>query len=144
MNRPPLQVLVAEDDEDDQILIAEAFERAGADVELRFVDDGVAALDALVEYDARDHGPLVLLDLNMPRMSGHEVLASLREEGPHRRTPVVVLSTSAAAADVETSYRLGANAHCVKPDSFAGLTQMMDDLHAFWGRQVELPRRAND
>ena len=131
-------VLLVEDNAGDAELMRIALAEARPDVALRVAADGEEALALLHEGAAPD---LVLLDLNLPRLSGHEVLAAMRaDEAPHvRRLPVVVLTTSAAPADVERSYELAAAGHIVKPHELDRLFVVAESIARYWLETVTLP-----
>lgn len=139
-------ILLVEDSEDDQTLIRRAFAKAKLSNPLHIVDDGdkaVAYLSGSGIYADRDKHPLptiILLDLKLPRRSGHEVLAWLRAEASLPRIPVVVLTSSAETADVKRAYDLGANSYLVKPVAFDGLIEMVRNLGVYWLVMNELPR----
>jgi two-component system response regulator len=138
-------LLCAEDDADDRVLVQDALEQSGLASDLHFVADGEELMDYLLRegrYSDPDTSPrphLVLLDLNMPRMDGREALARIRSEPTLRTLPVVVLTTSSAAEDVERVYELGANSYTVKPASFDGLVHLVTELGRYWLGVVELP-----
>jgi CheY-like chemotaxis protein len=140
-----ITLLCAEDDADDRVLVQDAFEQSGVASHLRFVADGEELMEYLLhegQYSDPESSPrpnLLLLDLNMPRMDGREALARIRSEPTLRTLPVVVLTTSSAAEDVERVYELGANSYTVKPASFDGLVQLVTDLGRYWLGVVELP-----
>jgi CheY-like chemotaxis protein len=125
-----LAVLLVEDDPGD-IMIAQEALRAGELVSrLAVVQDGTHAL-AQLRAETAPRPDLVLLDLNLPGMSGHEVLAELKGDPALRTIPVVVLSTSTAAEDVRRSYELGANLYVAKPvdfDEFADVVKRIEDF----------------
>ena len=140
-----LDVLLVEDDPGDIVMTQEAFVDGGLTGTLHVTRDGVEAMDFLRRAEGYRGVPrpdLVLLDLNLPRMAGHEVLAAIREDDDLTLLPVVVLTTSAAQDDVEASYRLHANAHVTKPSDFAGLTAALARIEEFFSRVAELPPRA--
>jgi two-component system response regulator len=121
---------MADDDEDDRLLAMEAFEAARVPLELRFVADG----EELLRYVRREgiyrdptFSPtpcLILLDLNMPRLSGHEVLAALKADPILKSIEVVVLTTSSAESDIAKAYHLGASQFFTKPVDFAALVEL--------------------
>ena len=131
------RILLVEDNAGDAQLMRIAFGDALPEARLSVIADGETALSTL-----REGGPpdLVLLDLNLPRLSGHELLAALREgEDPAlRRVPVVVLSSSQAAADVRRSYELGAS-HVAKPQDMDGLLAIAEAIARYWFATVTLP-----
>lgn len=139
-------ILLVEDSEDDQTLIRRAFAKAKLSNPLHIVDDGdkaVAYLSGNGIYADRNAHPLptiILLDLKLPRRSGHEVLAWLRAQPSLPKIPVVVLTSSAETADVKRAYDLGANSYLVKPVEFDGLIEMVRNLGVYWLVMNELPR----
>lgn len=135
--RQPLEavrILLVEDDPGDVLITRESLAEAHADCDLTVVDDGAMALDYLRKRGAFEDAPtphLVLLDLNLPKVSGHEVLAELRDDPVLSSIPVVVLSTSAAASDVVATYSLAGNAHVAKPvdlDDYQAVIRSIDDF----------------
>lgn len=132
----PLDVLLVEDDAADVVIAREALRAGGLPTRLSVVRDGVEALAYLRREDDfadAERPDLILLDLNLPRMSGHELLAEVKADESLRRIPVVVLSTSSAAEDVVRSYDLHANVYVAKPvdfDEFSGVIRRIDDFFA--------------
>jgi CheY-like chemotaxis protein len=130
-------VLVVDDSDTDGVLMRTVFERAGVVVPLRFVSDGVDAVAYLNGdgvYADRDRFPLptvMLLDLNMPRKNGFEVLEWLRQQPTLKRLCVFVLSSSSRPEDIDRSYDLGANSYLVKPTNLDGLTHLAKTLIAW-------------
>jgi chemotaxis family two-component system response regulator Rcp1 len=133
-----MRVLLVEDSLADIELTLEALSGAKVANEVTVVRDGAAAMEHL--RLASDGLPdLVILDLNLPRMTGHEVLAAMRADETFRRIPVAVLTTSSAEADVIRTYDLGANCFLTKPvgvDQFIAVVRSIDD---FWLGLVRLP-----
>ncbi|MCK9874542.1 response regulator [Frankia sp. AgPm24] len=135
----PYDILLAEDDAGDALLIEEAFLSRGLGQNLHTVGDGVQALQYLRD-PARPRPDLILLDLNMPRMDGRETLAAIKADSELRTIPVVILTTSDAPDDIAGSYQLHANAYVCKPtdlDDFLGTIHTIDD---FYLGLVRLPR----
>jgi len=132
----PLRVLLVEDDPGDVLIAQEALRAGNLSTRLDVVSDGVEAMAYLRKQDAyaeAERPDLILLDLNLPRMSGHEVLAELKADSSLRRIPIVVLSTSVAAEDIAKSYDLHANVYVSKPvdfDEFAGVVKRIDEFFA--------------
>lgn len=130
-------ILIAEDNEDDRFILAEAMRAAGMVHHARFVNDGKQAVaylsgdGAFADRAAHPLPALVLLDFKMPLMSGDEVLGWIRAS-PLRRLPVIILSASALPGDVERAYDLHVNAYVMKPSTLDGLTALMRALSAFW------------
>ncbi len=138
----PLGVLLVEDDPGDVLIAREALAAGRLSTELNVVSDGVEAIAYLRrqgEYQEAARPDLILLDLNLPRMSGHEVLAEVKADPHLRRIPVVVLTTSQAVEDIVRSYDLHASVYVTKPvdfDAFATVVRQIDD---FYGKVAELP-----
>lgn len=136
---------MADDDPDDRDFVREAFDECGFEGEFRIVEDGADLIDYLtlkgkfadsVECPSPD---LILLDLNMPRVNGHEALDIIKSNEKLRRIPIVVLSTSESSDDIEKTYDLGVNSFITKPSSFEQLVKMADGLKRYWLEIVELP-----
>lgn len=141
----PIVILLADDDEEDRMLAADAMRESRVANDLRFVEDGEELLDYLYKrgsYAGTDAAPtpgLILLDLNMPRKDGREALREIKADPDLRRIPVVVLTTSKAEEDIYRTYDLGANSFITKPVSFDGLVNVMRDIGRYWIEIVELP-----
>lgn len=141
----PIVILLADDDEEDRMLAADAMRESRVANDLRFVEDGEELLDYLYKrerYAAPNAAPtpgLILLDLNMPRKDGREALREIKADPDLRRIPVVVLTTSKAEEDIYRTYDLGANSFITKPVSFDGLVAVMRDIGRYWIEIVELP-----
>lgn len=131
-------ILLVEDDPNDVLLLRRAFRKANLANPLVAVGDGEQATAYLAgggEYSDRDRFPLpiiILLDLKLPRRSGLEVLAWLRNQPKLRRLPVVVLTASRELADINTAYELGASSYLVKPVAFDNLVEMVKTLNLYW------------
>ena len=132
------RILLVEDNAGDAQLMRIAFAEALPEARLSVVSDGETAVRALLDGSAPPD--LVLLDLNLPRLSGHEVLAQVRAapDPAVRRVPVVVLSSSGAASDVQRSYELGAT-HVTKPPDMDGLLATAEAIARYWFATVTLP-----
>ena len=146
-NTIPITILICDDDEDDRLLTKEALEQAHISNSLRFVEDGEQLLDYLYqrgayagETGAAPRPGLILLDLNMPKLSGREALAIIKGDKTLRDIPIVVLSTSQLDEDISRSYQLGVNSFISKPVTFSGLVDAMHVLGRYWLEIVELPR----
>lgn len=142
----PIVILLAEDDEDDHLLITEALAESRVVNEVRWVRDGEELLDYLhrrgtfAEPAAAPRPGLILLDLNMPRKDGRQALAEIKAHPELRRIPVVVLTTSGTEEDIVKSYDLGVNSYIRKPDGFHRFVEVMQTLGAYWFQIVDLPR----
>ncbi len=138
----PIEVLLVEDDLGDIMMTREAFADNKVQNTLHVVNDGVEALAFLRKEGAYADAPtpdLVLLDLNLPKMDGREVLASVKNDDELRRIPIVVLTTSESEEDVTRSYDLHANAYVTKPVDFERFTQVVRHVDDFFFSVVKLP-----
>ena len=137
-------VLLVDDDAGDTLMIREALETFAPETAVAAVGDGVDALRYLRRQDEFAGCPrpdLVLLDLNMPRKDGREVLAEVKADTGLRSIPVVVLTTSGAGEDIARSYDLHANAYVTKPADIDGLTSVVRCIERFFGGVVQPPPR---
>jgi two-component system, response regulator len=143
-------ILMAEDDADDRLLVREAFNECKSGGNVRFVADGEELVDYLLhrgKYSKVSESPrpdLILLDLNMPRKDGREVLKEIRAHSELRRVPVVVFTTSRADTDIARVYELGANSFIAKPAGFDALVATVTQLMGYWFGTVELPATLNN
>jgi CheY-like chemotaxis protein len=141
----PIEVLLVEDDPGDVLMTQEAFQDHKVRNRLTVVSDGAEALSYLRregQYANAVRPDLILLDLNLPRRDGREVLEEVKKDDDLGRIPVVVLTTSSADEDILRSYQLHANAYVTKPvdfDSFIGIIRQIDE---FFVSVVKLPPRA--
>jgi CheY-like chemotaxis protein len=136
----PYDVLLVEDDPADALLIEDALLETGQGRNLTQVTDGVEALDYLRD-PARARPDLIVLDLNMPRMNGRELLAILKHDESLRAIPVVILTTSSAPDDVETAYQRHANAYVTKPVNLDDFTRAVHSIDSFYLRTAtRVPR----
>ncbi len=139
----PVEVLLVEDDPGDELMTREAFEDNKIGNTLHVVRDGQEALDFLYRQGEHTNAPrpdLILLDLNLPKYDGRQVLERIKSDPDLAHIPVVVLTTSSAEEDILRSYRLHANAYVTKPvdlDQFVSAIQQIDD---FFVTVVRLPR----
>ncbi|MEU5999458.1 MULTISPECIES: response regulator [unclassified Streptomyces] len=140
----PVDVLLVEDDPGDELMTREAFEDSKIRNKLHVVRDGEEALDFLYQRGEHTGVPrpgLILLDLNLPKYDGRQVLEKIKSDPDLKDIPVVVLTTSAAEEDILRSYKLHANAYVTKPvdlDQFIAAVRQIDD---FFVQVVRLPRR---
>jgi CheY-like chemotaxis protein len=138
----PIDVLLVEDDPGDVLLIQEAFEHNKVHNTLSVVGDGVQALAFLRREGEHADAPrpdLILLDLNLPKKDGREVLAEIKEDAGLRSIPVVVLTTSEAEEDIVKSYNLHANAYVSKPVDFDRFIEVVRQIDEFFVSVVKLP-----
>ena len=137
-----VDVLLVEDDPGDILMTREAFQHHKIQNKLHVVTDGEQALQFLRqtgEYTGAPRPDLILLDLNLPRRSGHEVLAELKEDPKLRIIPVVILTTSQAEEDILRSYSLHANAYVSKPVDFERFMDVIRQIDNFFVTVVKLP-----
>jgi two-component system, chemotaxis family, response regulator Rcp1 len=140
-----IEVLLVEDSEGDVRLTREAFKDAKVLVNLHVASDGVAAMAFLRREEGYAKVPrpdLILLDLNLPKKSGREVLQEIKESVTLASIPVVILTTSASEADILKSYQLHANCYITKPVDLAGFLDVVQNIDSFWLTVVKLPRDA--
>jgi CheY-like chemotaxis protein len=131
-NQQPVTIIMVEDDEGHARLIEKNIRRAGVCNEIRHFESGTAALDHLLAPGERDKGPLlVLLDLNLPDMSGVDILAKLKGDNVLRRAPVVVLTTTDDQREIQRCYDLGANVYITKPVAYDTFSQAIRQLGLF-------------
>jgi len=140
----PVEVLLVEDDPGDVDLTRELLTQEKVVVNLHVVGDGVEAL-AYLRREGRYHDAVrpdvVLLDLNMPRKDGREVLHDLKQDDHLKTIPVVVLTTSDAERDILKSYELGANCYVTKPVGLTQFARVVSAIEDFWFTVVRLPAR---
>lgn len=138
----PVEILLVEDNPGDVKLTEKAFENARLSNDLHVVNDGVEALDFLHrrgEYEDAPRPDLILLDLNLPRKPGEEVLEEVKADEALKRLPVVILTSSEAEEDILQTYDLHANAYLTKPVSFDGFTEVIQKIEGFWFSVVKYP-----
>lgn len=143
----PVEILLVEDSPADVLITEEAFAQARLINTIYVVEDGVEAL-AFLRAEGRYAGArrpdLILLDLNLPRKNGHEVLAEIKADPALMQIPVVVLTTSRAEADVLQAYGLHANCYVVKPVEFTNFVAAVQSIRQFWMSVVTLPSEVGD
>jgi chemotaxis family two-component system response regulator Rcp1 len=140
----PIEVLLVEDSPGDVRLTQEAFREANRAIHLHVASDGVEAMAFLRRRGTNVHAPrpdLILLDLNLPKMDGREVLAHIKEDESLKLIPTVILTTSVAEEDIVKSYQLHANCYLsklVQLEAFEGIVKSIND---FWLTKVKLPQQ---
>jgi CheY-like chemotaxis protein len=137
-------VLLVEDNEADIDLTRDALDSTRFDIKLSVAKDGVEAiefLDGVGSWSEPGHPTLILLDLNLPRKNGRQVLAVIKGHEQFRRIPVVVLSSSDSEKDITSCYELGANCYIVKPVELHAYRAIIRTLEDFWLSTARLPRR---
>ena len=138
----PVEILLTEDNPGDARLTEEALERSDLASNLHVAGDGVEAMEFVRREGDHADAPrpdLILLDLNVPRKDGREVLGAIKRDEDLRRIPVVVLSSSRSREDIVQSYDRHANAYLTKPVDFDGFVDVVNKLEGFWLGAVELP-----
>ncbi|NKE34391.1 response regulator [Natronococcus sp. JC468] len=143
----PAQLLLVEDNPGDVRLTREAFKQGRIDNDLHTVSDGSDALDFLHqrgEYEDAPRPDLILLDLNLPRKDGEEVLAELKDDPELQSIPVIVLTSSRAEEDIARSYELHANAYLTKPVDPDEFIETVRAFEKFWFSVVRLPPEGDD
>ena len=142
MNVNPIELLLVEDSEPDVRLTIEALREAKVKNRLWVVEDGVEALDFLRRQGRHADAPrpdLILLDLNLPRKDGRQVLKEIKSDDSLKRIPVVVLTTSKSEEDVLRAYNLHANCYITKPVDFNRFMEVVKSIEDFWLTVVRLP-----
>lgn len=135
-------ILIAEDDADDRFLLQAAFEENGFKDTLQFVENGVEVLDFLHNLTNKEDAALprfILLDLNMPKKDGREVLKELKQHAQFKKIPIVIFSTTNNEQEMRRCYELGANSYITKPNSFEGLLKTVAALRSYWMYTTNIP-----
>ncbi|MGP0090268.1 MAG: response regulator [Xanthobacteraceae bacterium] len=139
-----IHVLLVEDNEADVDLTRAMLESARFDIKLSVAKDGIDAIDFLNgvgSWSEPGHPTLIVLDLNLPRKDGRQVLSVLKSEDRFRRIPIVVLSSSDSEKDITNCYHVGANCYLVKPSDLSSYRVLLHMLEEFWLGAASLPRR---
>ena len=142
----PLEVLLVEDSPGDVRLTQEAFRDAKTSINLHVATDGVAAMAFLRREGDHSQAPrpdFILLDLNLPKMDGREVLAHIKEDDELKTIPTIILTTSEAEADILKSYQLQANCYINKPVQLEAFEAIVKSVNYFWATTAKLPPRTN-
>lgn len=140
----PIQVLLVEDSPGDVRLTREAFREADRSIQLHVATDGVEAMAFLKREGIHEQAPrpdLILLDLNLPRMDGREVLARIKGDAGLKTIPTVILTTSESEADIVKSYELRANCYLSKPVQLAAFEALVKSINDFWLTTVRRPQQ---
>jgi CheY-like chemotaxis protein len=140
----PVRILVVDDDPGDVLMIEEALEGSDVEKTIDVVGDGEEAMEFLRRtgrHAEASRPDMILLDLNMPRMDGRQVLGEVKKDEDLRTIPVVVLTTSNADTDILSSYTLQANAYVTKPIGLDDFNEVVRRIDEFFGRVVVLPKR---
>ncbi len=137
-----LEVLLVEDSPGDIRLTQEAFRRANDAIHLHVATDGVEAMSFLKQEGAHTDAPrphIVLLDLNMPKMDGREVLAQIKGDDSLKSIPIIILTTSDATEDIEKTYQLRTNCYLCKPVQLEHFEELVQSINDFWLTKAKLP-----
>ena len=140
----PIQVLLVEDSPGDVRLTREAFRDANEAIQMHVASDGVEAVAFLRRQGAHAGAPrpdLILLDLNLPKMDGREVLALIKADDDLKSIPTVILTTSDAESDIERSYQLQANSYLSKPVQLDAFESLVKSINDFWLTKAKLPQQ---
>lgn len=137
--RRPMRVLLVEDNKGDILLICRALIQSGVPHEITVVRNGQEALAVLHSDDTNSWPDIVFLDLNLPGMSGHEVLQTIKESSAHKHLPVFMLSSSRASEDVVRCYQSHTNCYLVKPHDLSALREIIQRVGRFWFSLAVLP-----
>ena len=140
----PIEVLLVEDSPGDVRLTQEAFRKANKTIHLQVASDGVEAMAFLRRERMHGGAPrpdLILLDLNLPKMDGREVLAHIKGDESLKSIPTVILTTSDAEADIVRSYQLQANCYLTKPVQLDAFESLVKSINDFWLTKVKLPQQ---
>jgi CheY-like chemotaxis protein len=148
-NKRPIQIVMADDDEDDRRAVAKAWKASRAANPIVFVNDGEELMDYLHRRGQFSglatwtRPGLILLDLNMPKKDGREALKEIKADPELRQIPIIVLTTSKAEEDIYRTYDLGANSFITKPVTFTSLVELVQGIGKYWIEIVELPNERN-
>jgi CheY-like chemotaxis protein len=136
-------ILIAEDDMDDRFLLQTAFTENGTEEQLEFLTNGVEVIEFLHAAASKDddgaYPGLIMLDLNMPKKNGKEVLLEIKQHAVFKKIPVIVYTTTSNELEVKKCYELGANAYIVKPISFESLLGVVDSIRTYWLSTASIP-----
>jgi CheY-like chemotaxis protein len=132
-------IYAVDDDEDDRYLVQEAL-RSYSDCSVTFFNDGESLLADLLDSPEEKLPALILLDLDMPRVDGYEVLQTLRTNPNLNFIPILVLTGTRSEESVRKAYQLGANTFMSKPGSYKEMTQLFQSMHTYWLKTVHIPK----
>lgn len=141
----PIDVLLVEDNEGDILLTTEALKEGNIINSVRVVRDGWEAINFLLkkgEYSTFSTPDLILLDINLPKLNGHEVLRQIREEENLRHIPIIMLSTSSSQDDILKCYKNYANCFISKPVDAEDFVKLISSIKEFWTSKVHLPQNS--
>ncbi len=142
MQNKSIHILLVEDNEGDVLLIKEAFEEVKSELKISTVSDGQAAIDFLCNIQlSKDTSPvnMVLLDVNLPKLNGHEVLQQIKENDALKSIPVIMLTTSSSPNDINKAYNNQASSYIVKPTDINQFLKVVAGIENYWLNTVMLP-----
>ncbi|MDH5257326.1 MAG: response regulator [Gammaproteobacteria bacterium] len=125
-------ILLVEDNKNDELLAIRALKKTNVNSHISIARDGVEAINFIFNSDTEKLPELILLDLNLPKLNGLEVLKKIKSNSATARIPVVIMSSSVEKNDINSSYALGANSYLRKPVDFGDFTSMVDSLASYW------------
>lgn len=139
-----LFILIAEDDADDRFLLQTAFEENGFTDTLEFVENGIELIDYLSGIMNKktldiQFPSFILLDLNMPKKDGREVLKEIKQHPELKKIPVIIFTTTKNEHEIKRCYELGANTYIVKPVSFDALVRVIQEIRSYWFNTASIP-----
>ena len=138
-----ISILIAEDDADDRFLLQAAFTENGFNDKLLFVENGVELVDYLIKLAQSGNNVkmprFILLDLNMPKKDGREVLREVKQHPDLKKIPVIIFSTTNNEQEMRRCYELGANSYITKPNSFENLIKTVAALRSYWIHTTSIP-----
>lgn len=143
MKVQPINILLVEDNEGDIFLMTEVLSEAGIINTIENARDGAQAIKLLedrVADNSKNLPDLILLDINLPKKNGHEVLASVKSNPSLKKIPIIVLTTSSSELDILKAYDLQANCYLIKPTEIGGFLQVIEAIERFWLSSVTLPK----
>ncbi len=132
-------VIIADDDEDDRMLVQSAFHENRTDVQIDFAVDGYDLMERLTREPAASSTHFILLDLNMPKKDGREALKEIKQNPGLKKIPVIVFTTAKNESEIRKCYDLGANTYIVKPDGFEELRKIVMNLTSYWLDTAVIP-----
>jgi len=143
MNKQP--ILIAEDDADDRYLLQTAFSEIGYPEQIDFVENGIEVMNYLDNIYTSNNMEVkalpgfILLDLNMPKKDGREVLKELKQHPVFKKIPVIVFTTTKNEIEIKRCYELGANSYVVKPITFDALLKVVENIRSYWFQTASIP-----
>lgn len=143
MDNQPVKILLVEDNEGDILLTTEALEECKVKNELRVLRNGSDALNFLLtcsQSNKNDMPDLILLDINLPKKNGHEVLQSAKNHPELKHIPIIILTTSSSELDILRAYQEHANCYIIKPLEVAEFVNVTCKIEEFWFKTVKLPK----